>query len=352
MHPPLCALFPLVFYPLPSLIFAFAGAARAGEMWPNDNTHPAGRLDGHRLTLSLVAATGSIAAEGPHVRAHELSAFGEEGQPLSAPGPLIRVTAGTEVAATVRNALAYNLTIHGLCEGRTSCGPVVVPAGTSRTLRVATAVPGTYWYWAAHGDAALGDRVFADSALGGAIVVDPPGGSPPDRIFVLGILADAIDPSLTIPFIPTINGVVVAVHRAAPFRRRPARALPRREPVGGTTRNAPARISFPGAVQWRRHDRPADPPGETAARGDRAHRAGPHLRHAVDADASGQLAVSLPHGRAYDARRDPAAEPRSGGHACCRRHGWPRDGDDGHGSCRARNGAAARDRYRDAADCA
>src|SRR4029079_15496154 len=50
------------------------------------------------------------------------------------------------------------------------------------------------------------DRVFADSALGGAIVVDPPGVSPPDRIFVLGILADAIDPSLTIPFIPTING--------------------------------------------------------------------------------------------------------------------------------------------------
>ncbi len=49
--------------------------------------------------------------------------------------------------------------------------------------------------------------MFADSALGGAIVVDPPGGSPPDRIFVLAILADAIDPSLSIPFIPTINGV-------------------------------------------------------------------------------------------------------------------------------------------------
>ena len=199
---------PRVFFPLLAVILASAGVDGApAPVLPNDNTHPAGRLEGHRLTLSLVAATGTIAAEGPHVRAREISAFGEEGQPLLAPAPLIRVTAGTEVAATVRNTLAYDLTIHGFCEARTNCGPVVVPAGTSRTLRVATAVPGTYVYWAAHGDEALDKRVFADSALGGAIVVDPPGGSPPDRIFVIGILADAVHPlDLTIPFIPTING--------------------------------------------------------------------------------------------------------------------------------------------------
>jgi manganese oxidase len=196
-----------VLFPLLAVLLASAGVDGApATVLPNDNTRPAGRLEGHRLTLSLVAATGTIAPEGPHVRSRELSAFGEEGQLLSAPGPLIRVTVGTEVAATVRNALTYDLTVHGFCEGRTKCGPIVVPAGTSRTLRVATAVPGTYAYWAAHGDTALGDRVFADSALGGAIVVDPPGGSPPDRIFVLAILADAIDPSLSIPFIPTING--------------------------------------------------------------------------------------------------------------------------------------------------
>src|SRR4029077_16975483 len=101
----------------------------------------------------------------------------------------------------------YDLTIHGFCEGRTKCGPVIVPAGASRTLRVATAVPRTSSSGAAHGEEALDDRVFADSALGGAIVVDPPGGSPPDRIFVIGILADAVNPNdLTIPFIPTING--------------------------------------------------------------------------------------------------------------------------------------------------
>jgi FtsP/CotA-like multicopper oxidase with cupredoxin domain len=197
-----------VIYPLVAVLLVSAGVDRApAPVLPNDNTRPAGRLDGHRLTVSLVASTGTLAAEGPHVPTHVLSAFGEEGQPLSAPGPLIRVRAGSEVAATVRNALAYDLTIHGFCEGRTTCGPVVVPAGTSRTLRVATAVPGTYAYWAAHGPEGLGDRVFADSALGGAIVVDPPGGSPPDRIFVLAILADAIDPSLSIPFIPTINGL-------------------------------------------------------------------------------------------------------------------------------------------------
>src|SRR4249919_322272 len=107
LHRRSVSLFPISYSLFPILIFMFAGAATAGEIRPNDNTHPAGRLEGHRLTLNLVAATGMIAAEGPHVPAREVSAFGEEGQPLSAPGPLIRVRAGTEVVATVRNALAY-----------------------------------------------------------------------------------------------------------------------------------------------------------------------------------------------------------------------------------------------------
>ena len=78
-------------------------------MLPNDNTHPAGRMEAGRLSVHLVAAAGTVSPEGPRAPTRQLAAFGEEGKPLSAPGPLIRVTAGTEVAATVRNALAYDL---------------------------------------------------------------------------------------------------------------------------------------------------------------------------------------------------------------------------------------------------
>ena len=42
-------------------------------------------------------------------------AFGEEGKPLQIPGPMIRVTEGTEVRAFVRNGTgAGTLTMHGL----------------------------------------------------------------------------------------------------------------------------------------------------------------------------------------------------------------------------------------------
>ena len=65
-----------VFFPLLAVILASAGVDGApAPVLPNDNTHPAGRLEGHRLTLSLVVATGTIAAEGPHISAREISAF-------------------------------------------------------------------------------------------------------------------------------------------------------------------------------------------------------------------------------------------------------------------------------------
>ncbi len=60
-HRPVLSSAPVLF-PLLAVVLACAGVdAAPATVLPNDNTHPAGRLEGHRLTLSLVAATGTIA---------------------------------------------------------------------------------------------------------------------------------------------------------------------------------------------------------------------------------------------------------------------------------------------------
>jgi FtsP/CotA-like multicopper oxidase with cupredoxin domain len=192
---------------LTAALIVLTAAAAGGDIQPNDNTRPAGRLEDGRLTVHLVVSAGQIRPQGPNVTAQKVAAFGEDGQPPSAPGPLIRVVAGTVISATIRNTLSYDLTIHGFCDRQTRCTPFVVGAGASRTVRVAATTPGTYTYWAAPGTTELGFRLFPDSVLGGVIVIDPPGGSPPDRIFVLSILTDAAHPDdLTIPFLPLLNG--------------------------------------------------------------------------------------------------------------------------------------------------
>ena len=80
----------------------------------NPNIHPAGRLSGRTLTLALEARNGRwypMADGGPSV---ETMAFAEGSGPLLIPGPLIRVTSGTEVRVSVRNRLVVPLVIHGL----------------------------------------------------------------------------------------------------------------------------------------------------------------------------------------------------------------------------------------------
>ena len=121
-----------------------------------------------------------------------VQAFAEEGRPLQIPGPLIRVPEGTEVRATVRNALdKVTARVHGL-HGRPGDGkqPLEIPAGDIREVRFKLTAPGTYHYWATTMDRPMERRFFADSQLSGAIVVDPPGEVAADRVFVMGIWFD------------------------------------------------------------------------------------------------------------------------------------------------------------------
>src|SRR5687768_6234094 len=77
----------------------------------NDNRASAGELQNGILHVSLVAEVGLWYPEVEHGPGLEIQAFGEEGKPLQAPGPLIRVPAGTEVRVRLRNALGVPLLV-------------------------------------------------------------------------------------------------------------------------------------------------------------------------------------------------------------------------------------------------
>lgn len=172
----------------------------------NDNRVPAGTRTGDTLVVRLVAQRADWYPDtdpGPFIT---VEAFGEEGRAPQVPAPLIRVPTGMTVRATIRNALPDS-TIHVI-------GFATQPIAAGETLHVApgeatevvfrAGAPGTYLY-----RAVIGHNLDTEGAqhetAGGAFVVDPPGGSPPDRVFVMNIYTEAID-SVTRRQALAING--------------------------------------------------------------------------------------------------------------------------------------------------
>ena len=161
----------------------------------NDNRAPAGATSVDGLTVGLVVQRGDWYPEGDTGYHLTVAAFAEEGKRPSIPGPLLRVEAGTMVRARVRNALSDS-TIHLI-------GFATQPIAVGETLHVAPGAvgevsfragqPGTYYYRAIIGRRSGGRDGSEHETAGGAFVVDPPGGSPPDRIFVLNIFAEPPD---------------------------------------------------------------------------------------------------------------------------------------------------------------
>ncbi|HEU5153816.1 MAG TPA: multicopper oxidase domain-containing protein [Gemmatimonadales bacterium] len=177
----------------------------------NPNINPAGRLKGRTLTLALEARTGRwypMADSGSSV---ETDAFAEGNGPLLIPGPLIRVPSGTEIRVTVRNRLAIPLVVHGLND-RPASGDdsLVVPSRGAKEVRFRVNEPGTYYYWGSTSGLAIRARDGLDSQLNGAIIVDPPGETVKDRVFMIGLWARPADTSTAHPVaeqeVMVING--------------------------------------------------------------------------------------------------------------------------------------------------
>ena len=155
---------------------------------PNDNRTPAGRLSGDSLVISLeirMAEWYPERPDGPHVR---VAAFAEAGTAATVPGPMIRVPTGTRIVATLLNTLSDSaVTIRGfMSRPNPKDKGITLKPGERTTVRFPVGEPGTYFYDA---DVGVQPDTLEREQLAGAFVVDPPGGSPPDRVFVINIWA-------------------------------------------------------------------------------------------------------------------------------------------------------------------
>jgi FtsP/CotA-like multicopper oxidase with cupredoxin domain len=163
----------------------------------NDNRRSAGSFAAGLLTIKLVARAGIYLPEGSDEPGIPVFAFSEDGKPLQAPGPMIRVVAGTEIRATVRNELGRPLTLRGLQDhGTSALDTVIVAAGATREIRFRAITPGTYFYFGRTSASRPGQvGRDSDSELVGAFVVDAPGvKAPPDeRVFVIGSFQDTLE---------------------------------------------------------------------------------------------------------------------------------------------------------------
>ena len=175
-----------------------AAPPTAERIAANDNRAHAGRLHNGVLTLRLELRTGMFRPHGNDGPGVEVLAFGEEGRPLTIPGPLVRVAEGTIVAATIRNRLADStLVLHGFT---TRPGPaddtIQVRPGATRSVRFAAGRAGTYYYWGTTTGKAMDDDRWIDSQLSGGLIVDPAGTRPPadERVFVMGLWLKPADP--------------------------------------------------------------------------------------------------------------------------------------------------------------
>jgi manganese oxidase len=179
------------------------GLPPAPRIVNNDNTRPAGRLEGEVLAVRMVAELGSWQPEGPRGATLKIAAFGEDGGKLSVPGPLLRVREGATIAVTLRNALPADLRVAGFCSRPGKCDAVTVPAGAKREFRFGADAPGTYFYWASTASSTLPKRSRFEGQLGGALVVDARDAVSADRVFVISSYDDplpiASDPRMPLP---------------------------------------------------------------------------------------------------------------------------------------------------------
>jgi manganese oxidase len=176
------------------LLHVSAAAAASTEIAINDNRVPAGVLQDGTLRMQLVARQGLWYPEGKEGPGLSVQAFGEQGKPLSIPGPLVRVREGTRIRISVRNDLPLSLAVHGLqVRPSNAAESVAIAPGQTHEFDFLAGVAGTYFYYGAtmQGDVVSGRPLYKDAMLSGAFIVDPAKGAiEDDRVFMIGIWHD------------------------------------------------------------------------------------------------------------------------------------------------------------------
>ena len=190
---------------LVAMISSIAWAQSLPPISANTNHTRAGALKDGVLILRLEIAKGEWHPEAENGVGLSVYAFGETGRPLQNPGPLIRVPQGTVVRASVHNALAETVTVHGLGNPLATEPVLRIEPDATNEVTFTAATPGLYFYWGATTVDDVKLRHGIDAELTGALVVDPPGAVPDDEIFVIGLLSERPGPSAR-QTVGTING--------------------------------------------------------------------------------------------------------------------------------------------------
>ena len=167
----------------------------------NDNRLVAGELKRGTLTVQLEMVETTWYPEQESGPSLSVYAFAEKGKPPQIPGPLLRIPQGTEVRAQIHNALPVAMFIRGLpAQDASSAEPALIAAGATADFHFTAPSPGTYYYSARSTkmsiheigllsiieDLPMGEAPFdIESELAGGFIVDPPGASPDDRIFII-----------------------------------------------------------------------------------------------------------------------------------------------------------------------
>lgn len=178
---------------------------------PRATTHanrvPAGRLRDGALSIQLDVVESAWRPEGTSDPEVPILAFAERGQAPLVPGPLIRARRGIELRVTLRNRTDSSLVFGGFRPGAADGDDTVqVAAGATRELRHRLGEPGTYWYWGAFAGTSHPERLWKDSQLNGAIVVDEPGAATDDHVLVLSEWFLPYDDGRPFEVVSTING--------------------------------------------------------------------------------------------------------------------------------------------------
>src|SRR5206468_2370176 len=195
---------------MPGLLFALLQIALAAHAAPshthaappsaaiaNENRVAAGRLGNGVLTLNLEAREALWYPEEGASRPIPIAAFAEAGGFPRAPGPMIRVPAGTEMRISVRNALAVPMRLWGL-QDRSGAGldSTVIAPGAIQTFDFRADIPGTFLYWGRTGvrPPLPVPGVMTDAVLTGAFIIDPAGATvrKDERVLMISLFSDTI----------------------------------------------------------------------------------------------------------------------------------------------------------------
>src|SRR5215471_21215523 len=116
------------------LLTAVAAGETISAATCNDNRTSAGTLSNGVLSVHLEARQAVWFPNEVGKLHLVVSAFAEEGHAPQIPGPLVRVPAGAEVLATIRNSLDHTIYVHGLAprpEPTTQLPPPTDPTTTA-----------------------------------------------------------------------------------------------------------------------------------------------------------------------------------------------------------------------------